>query len=203
MHAMQRWTQMKLGYIRVSRDQHITALQEEALQQEQCERIWTDQVVQNQFDRPEFLSMLDVAQPGDIIVVWRLDRLGKSLKHLIETITLLGERGIEIRSLQEQIDTTTSTGKLLFHMVGVMAESERDIIRERTLVGLEAARARGRKGGRPKAIANIDPHNLVRAKHLYAARQNTIQEIMNITGFKSRSTFYKYVVNTGEQEVSV
>jgi DNA invertase Pin-like site-specific DNA recombinase len=112
---------------------------------------------------------------GDVIVVWRLDRLGRSLKQLIETVTMLGERGIELRSLKENIDTTTSTGKLMFHIIGAMAEFERDVISERTQAGLDAARARG--------------------KELYAAKNNTIAEIMQMTGFRSRNTFYKYVVN--------
>src|SRR6266566_5304094 len=119
----------------------------------------------------------------------------RSLKQLIETVTMLGERGIELRSLKENIDTTTSTGKLMFHIIGAMAEFERDVISERTQAGLDAARARGRRGGRPKAIAKIEPRNLARAKELYAAKNNTIAEIMQMTGFRSRNTFYKYVVN--------
>jgi DNA invertase Pin-like site-specific DNA recombinase len=187
---------MKIGYIRVSRDTKTTALQEDAMRAEQCERVFTDKMSGKRFDRPEFLRMLDVARAGDVIVVWRLDRLGRSLKQLIETVTMLGERGIELRSLKEQIDTTTSTGKLMFHIIGAMAEFERDVIRERTQAGLEAARARGRRGGRPKAIQRIEPRNLARAKELYAAKNTTIAVIMHMTGFKSRSTFYKYVVNT-------
>jgi len=187
---------MKIGYIRVSRDRQTTALQEDALQAEQCDRTFVDKMSGKRFDRPEFVHMLDIARPGDVIVVWRLDRLGRSLQQLIETVTMLEQRGVEFRSLKENIDTTTPTGKLMFHIVGAMAEFERDVIRERTQAGLEAARARGRRGGRPKAIAKIEPRNLERAKELYAAKQNTIAEIMQMTGFKSRHTFYKYVVNT-------
>jgi DNA invertase Pin-like site-specific DNA recombinase len=186
---------MKIGYIRVSRDTQTTALQEDALRAEQCERVFTDKMSGKRFDRPEFLRILDVARAGDVIVVWRLDRLGRSLKQLIETVTMLGERGIELRSLKEQLDTTTSTGKLMFHIIGAMAEFERDVIRVRPQAGLEAARARGRRGGRPKAIQKLEPRNLARAKELYMARNTTIAEIMHMTGFKSRSTFYKYVVN--------
>ena len=186
---------MKIGYSRVSRDKQTTALQEDAMNKEQCARVFTDKMSGKRFDRPEFLKMLDVARAGDVIVVWRLDRLGRSLKHLIETVTMLGERGIELRSLKENIDTTTSTGKLMFHIIGAMAEFERDVISERTQAGLDAARARGRRGGRPKAIAKIEPRNLARAKELYAAKNNTIAEIMQMTGFRSRNTFYKYVVN--------
>ncbi len=186
---------MKIGYIRVSRDKQATALQEDAMKKEQCERVFIDKMSGKRFDRPEFLRMLDMARPGDVIVVWRLDRLGRSLKQLIETVTLFGSRGIELRSLKESIDTATPTGKLMFHIVAAMAEFERDVISERTQAGLEAARARGRRGGRPKAIQKIEPRNLARAKELYAAKSNTIAEVMQMTGFKSRNTFYKYVVN--------
>jgi DNA invertase Pin-like site-specific DNA recombinase len=186
---------MKIGSIRVSRDKQTTALQEDAMKNEQCVRVFTDKISGKRFDRPEFLKMLDIARSGDVIVVWRLDRLGRSLKQLIETVTTLGEQGIELRSLKENIDTTTSTGKLMFHIIGAMAEFERDVISERTQAGLEAARARGKQGGRPKAVEKIEPRNLARAKELYAARQNTIAEMMHMTGFKRRNTFYKYVVN--------
>ena len=186
---------MKIGYARVSRDTQTTAMQEDALSKERCELVFTDKMSGQRFDRPEFLKMLDRTRAGDVIVVWRLDRLGRSLKQLIETVTLLGERGIELRSLKEHIDTTTPTGKLMFHIIGAMAEFERDVIRERTQAGLEAARARGRRGGRPQAIAKMEPRNLARAKELYAAKQNTVQEIMWMTGFNSRNTFYKYVVH--------
>ena len=191
---------MKIGYIRVSRDKQMTALQEDAMQVEQCSRIFIDKMSGKRFDRPAFLNMLEVARAGDVIVVWRLDRLGRSLKQLIETVTLLAERGIELRSIKEHIDTTTPTGKLMFHIIGAMAEFERDVISERTQAGLEAARARGRKGGRPKAIQKIEPRNLARAKVLYAEKNNTITEIMQMTGFKSRNTFYKYVVHAEHEE---
>ena len=186
---------MRFGYIRVSRDKQTTALQEDAIQKEQCGSVFIDTMSGVRDDRPEFLKMLDMARPGDVIVVWRLDRLGRSLRHLIETVTQLSERSIELKSIKENIDTTTPTGKLMFHIVGAMAEFERDIIRERTTAGLEAARARGRKGGRPKATETIKPRNLALAKALYAAKEKSIAEIMEQTGFKSRATFYKYVVN--------
>ncbi len=186
---------MRIGYIRVSRDKQTTALQEDAIQQAECGRVFVDTMSGVRDDRPEFLKMLDKARPGDVIVVWRLDRLGRSLRHLIETVNQMSERGIELKSIKENIDTTTPTGKLLFHIVGAMAEFERDIIRERTTTGLEAARARGRKGGRPKATETIKPRSLALAKELYAAREKSIAEIMEQTGFKSRATFYKYIVN--------
>jgi DNA invertase Pin-like site-specific DNA recombinase len=127
--------------------------------------------------------------------VWRLDRLGRSLKELIETVNLLAERSVELRSLKENIDTTTPTGRLMFHVIAALAEFERDIISERTQAGLKAARARGRKGGRLRAIDSILPTRLTHARELYEARQHSVAEIMALTGFKSRSTFYKYVVN--------
>lgn len=98
---------MKLGYVRVSKDQQATALQEDALRHAQCERTFTDKMTGKRFDRPEFVKMLDMARRGDVIVVWRLDRLGRSLKDLIETVTTLGQRGIELRSIKENLDTTT------------------------------------------------------------------------------------------------
>ncbi len=189
---------MNIGYIRVSRDKQTTALQEDAIQQAQCERVFTDKMSGVRDDRPQFLAMLDMARREDVIVVWRLDRLGRSLRQLIETMTQLNERGIELRSLKENIDTTTPTGKLMFHIIGAMAEFERDVIQERTLAGLDAARARGKKGGRPKATETIKPRSLALAKELYAAKEKSIAEIMEQTGFKSRNTFYKYVVNVSK-----
>lgn len=184
-----------MGYIRVSRDKQATALQVDAMRRERCEKTFTDKMTGKRFDRPAFLKMLEQARAGDIIVVWRLDRLGRSLKDLIETVNELAARGVELFSLKENLDTSTPTGKLMFHIMASLAEFERDIIQERTLAGLEAARARGRKGGRPKATSAIQPAQLERAKALYTAKQNTVAEIMQLTGFKNRSTFYKYVVN--------
>jgi DNA invertase Pin-like site-specific DNA recombinase len=190
---------MLLGYIRVSRDKQATALQEDAMLQQHCERVFTDKMSGKRFDRPQFQAMLDMARAGDVIVVWRLDRLGRSLKALIETVGELKRRGIELRSCKEQIDTTTPTGKLLFYMIAAMAEFERDVIRERTLAGLEAARARGKRGGRRRATEKIGPAQLARAKELYVARNNSIREIMQLTGFRCRTTFYKYVVHDGKK----
>jgi DNA invertase Pin-like site-specific DNA recombinase len=189
---------MKIGYIRVSKDKQATILQEDAMRREECERVFTDKMTGKRFDRPEFLKMLEMLRPGDVLVVWKLDRLGRSLKELIETVLLLAERGVELKSLKENIDTSTPTGKLMFHIIAALAEFERDIIQERTQAGLEAARARGRTGGRPKATSKLRPGQIDRARQLYAAKQNTVAEIMALTGFKSRATFYKYVVN-GEE----
>jgi len=117
----------------------------------QCERTFVDKMTGTRFDRPAFEQLLDHARAGDVILIWRLDCLGRSLKDSIETMTLLQERGIELHSLKEQPDTTTPAGKLMFHAFGALAEFERDLISERTMAGLEAARARGRRVRRLRA----------------------------------------------------
>lgn len=141
-----------IGYARVSTaDQHVQA-QTDALGAAGCERVFTDHASGVRASRPELDAALDYLREGDTLVVWRLDRLGRSLPHLIEVVELLGERGIDFRSLTEAIDTTTPTGRLLFHVAGAFAEFERDLVRERTHAGLTAARARGRVGGRPTVM---------------------------------------------------
>ena len=190
---------MKIGYIRVSKDKQATILQEDAMKREECKRVFTDKMTGKRFDRPEYLKMLDLVRPGDVIVVWRLDRLGRSLKELIETVTDLAARGIELKSLKENIDTTTPTGKFMFHVMAALTEFERDLISERTQAGLEAARARGRMGGRPAVTKNMSVAALSQARELYASQRMSVAEIMNRTGFRSRTTFYKYVVN-GEKQ---
>lgn len=190
---------MKIGYIRVSKDKQATILQEDAMKREECKRVFTDKMTGKRFDRPEYLRMLDLARPGDVIVVWRLDRLGRSLKELIETVTDLAARGIELKSLKENIDTTTPTGKFMFHVMAALTEFERDLISERTQAGLEAARTRGRKGGRPAVTKKMSVANLERARELYTSQTMSVTEIMKRTGFRSRTTFYKYVVNEGRQ----
>lgn len=186
---------MKVGYIRVSRHEQNKVLQEDALHAAGCERIFYDIGVSGvKAERPGLDAALGFLRPGDILVVWKLDRAGRSLKNLIELFEKFSERGIEFVSLTELIDTSTPGGKLIFHMMAALAEFERALTIERTQAGLAAARARGRKGGRPKAIEKMEPRNLARAKELYDAKQNTVDEIMRMTGFKSRNSFYKYVV---------
>jgi DNA invertase Pin-like site-specific DNA recombinase len=188
---------VKLGYIRVSRDKQTTALQEDAMHNEQVERVFTDKMSGKNVDRPEFQRMLDVARAGDVIVVWRLDRLGRSLKQLIETVMDLNERGIELRSLKENIDTSTSTGKLMFHIIGAMAEFERDVIRERTFAGLEAARARGRKGGRSYLLTGEKLTATIKA---WESRKYTTKELCAMFGI-ARSTLFRYMrEHKAEQE---
>ena len=133
---------------------------------------------------------LNYIRQGDTLVVWRLDRLGRSLNHLIETITGLNNRHIGFKSITENIDTTTSGGKLIFHIFGALAEFERDVIRERTQAGLQAARARGRLGGRPKALT---PKKAQMVEALYKDKNNTIDEICKTLNI-SRATLYRYVI---------
>ena len=142
---------MYVGYARVSTQDQTLDLQKDALKKIGCTKIFTDTASGAQAERKGLEEALEFLREGDTLVVWRLDRLGRSLKHLIETITNLNKRKIGFQSLTESIDTTTSNGRLIFNIFASLAEFERDLIRERTKAGLAAARARGRVGGRPKA----------------------------------------------------
>ena len=191
---------MQIGYMRISKGEQTTALQEDALAKAAVERTYRDVMSGVRDDRPQFQAMLDFARPGDTIVVWRLDRLGRSLKHLIETVMGLQARGINFRSLTEHVDTSTPGGKFTFHLFGALAEMERDVIRQRTKAGLEAARARGRIGGRP--ALHPDARKLQRARELYEKKEMSVAEIIALTGFASRYSFYKYVVHAGSDALS-
>lgn len=178
-----------IGYARVSTHEQILDLQLDALKQAGCRRIFQDMASGVKTDRLGLEEALDFVQEGDTLVVWRLDRLGRSLGHLIETVTDLQERGIGFRSLQESIDTTTSSGKLVFQIFGALAEFERNLIQERTLAGLAAARARGRRGGRRRKLS---PDQTELLYQLYDERQRTVKEICGMLGI-SRSTLYGYL----------
>jgi DNA invertase Pin-like site-specific DNA recombinase len=163
-----------LGYARVSTtDQHLH-VQVDALTAAGCYRVFTETASGARADRPVLAQVLDQLRPGDTLVVWKLDRLGRSLRHLVDTITGLADQGVGVRSLQEAIDTTTPGGKLVFHVFAALAEFERDLIRERTAAGLAAARTRGRNGGRPAAL---DDGQVELARELYASRRYTTAEI--------------------------
>jgi DNA invertase Pin-like site-specific DNA recombinase len=179
---------MLIGYARVSTTDQTLDLQKDALKKAGCERIFTDTASGAKQERVGLDEALSYVRKGDTLVVWRLDRLGRSLPHLIETITGLENRGIGFKSLTESIDTTTSGGKLVFHIFGALAEFERDIIRERTQAGLTAARSRGRKGGRPKALT---PKKQEQALTLYNDKTNTIDDICRTLNV-SRATLYRY-----------
>ncbi len=179
---------MDIGYARVSTGEQTLDLQLDALRQAGCGKLFTETASGTKADRPVLAEVLGYLRPGDTLVVWRLDRLGRSLRHLIETIAALAERGIGFKSLTEQIDTTTPGGKLIFHVFGALAEFERDLIRERTHAGLAAARARGRKGGRPKKLD--DPKQVALVQALYDGGQTDIATICRTLGI-SRATLYR------------
>src|SRR5947207_9853104 len=183
---------MNIGYARVSTQDQTLNLQKDALEHIGCAKIFTDVISGSTTERHGLHAALSYVREGDTLVVWRLDRLGRSLKHLIETITNLNNRKIGFKSITENIDTTTSGGKLVFHIFGALAEFERDIIRERTQAGLQAARARGRKGGRPKAKALNTPKKVTLAQSLYNDKNNSIDEICKTLNI-SRATLYRYI----------
>lgn len=147
---------MKIGYARVSTDAQETHLQMDALKRVGCTRIYQEKASGTKTERPELMRLLDSARKGDVVIVWKLDRLARSLRQLIDTTVLLNERGVELHSLTENINTTTPSGKLTFHLFAALSEFERDILRQRVNAGLKAARRRGHVGGRPKALTEAD-----------------------------------------------
>lgn len=178
---------MKIGYARVSTQDQKLNLQTDALEKAGCEKIFSDTASGAKDNRVGLIEAIEFCREGDSLVVWKLDRLGRSLKHLIETINLLHKKKVGFVSLQESIDTTTPGGKLIFHVFGALAEFEREIIRDRTRAGLTSARKRGRLGGRPKSLTT---RQIVMAKKLLADPNNNVQEICD--QFKvSRSTLYR------------
>ncbi len=180
---------MLIGYARVSKNEQHLELQLDALHKAGCEQIFTDKITGIKAVRIGLEDALSHLRKGDTLVVWRLDRLGRSLKHLIETLTGLHEKGIEFKSLTENIDTSTPTGMLMFHLIGALAEFERNLIRERTNAGLEAARARGHMGGRPK-VGETETKRM--ARKLYADKSNTVKDICKSLRI-SKATLYRYV----------
>jgi len=179
---------MLVGYARVSTNDQNLDLQKDALKSAGCERIFTDTASGAKAQRPGLTEALKLCRAGDTLVVWKLDRLGRSLAHLVATVRDLVPLGVGFRSLKESIDTTTSGGKFVFHVFASLAEFERDIIKERTNAGLSAARARGRKGGRPKGV---DERKKKAAIALKKEPERSIKDICDIVGI-SRNTYYKY-----------
>lgn len=178
---------MRIGYARVSTHEQSLDLQLDALRQAGCERIFEDRISGATSERPGWEQVKLALREGDTLVVWRLDRLGRSLKHLIEVVTEMSDQGVGFQSLTENLDTTTNGGRLLFHVFGALAEFERGIIRERTLAGLESARARGRKGGRPRKLT---PQKLAKAQRLLSDPEQTVSEVADYLGV-GRSTLYR------------
>ena len=180
---------MRIGYARVSTHEQNLDLQLDELKKIGCEEIITDKISGAVSERPGLESVDNILRKGDTLVVWRLDRLGRSLKHLISYVGALEEKGIAFHSINEAINTETSSGKFMFHIFGAMSEFERNIIKERTKAGLEAARLRGRQGGRPAKL-NAEQKDL--AKTLYANKKHSIKAICQMVGV-GKTTLYKYI----------
>jgi DNA invertase Pin-like site-specific DNA recombinase len=183
---------MLIGYARVSKNEQNLDLQRDALLKAGCleKNIFTDKITGTKTDRIGLEQSLTHLRSGDAFVVWRLDRLGRSLKHLIETVTKLREQNIAFQSITENINTSTATGQLIFHIFGALAEFERNLIRERTIAGLESARARGRLGGRPEV--QVSATKVAMAKKLFADKTNGINDICKTLNI-SRATLYRYI----------
>ena len=187
-------TEYLVGYARVSTIDQNPQLQLDALDRAGCTRVFVDRASGSRTDRPQLTAALDYLRRDDTLCVWRLDRLGRSLPHLIQVATTLTDRGVALRSLTEQIDTASAGGRLIFHMFGALAEFERDLIRERTHAGLAAARARGRTGGRTTVMT---PQKIRAAKALLAAKDgdgrhsHTYDEVAQTIGV-SRSTIIRH-----------
>jgi len=180
---------MLVGYARVSTLDQKPALQIDALKAAGCTRIFTEKASGTQRERPEFSAALDYIRQRDTLVVWKLDRLARSMRQLIETVEDLQSRGIELRSLTESIDTATPGGRLVFHIFGALAEFERAVIRERTSAGLQAARERGKKGGRPRTLG---PKDLAAAKALLADPDIRVEDVAARLKV-SPATLYRHV----------
>jgi len=180
---------MKIGYARVSTQDQKAELQIDALEKAGCQKIYLDKESGSKSSRPELDRLKDSLRAGDTLCVYRLDRLGRSLKDLISWMQELDNEGINFESLQEKIDTSTPTGKLIFHIFGAIAEFERDLIRERTNAGLTAARARGRKGGRKPKLSEEKRKALC---DLYTAKNHSIKSLCEMFSI-SRKTLYRTV----------
>lgn len=183
---------MNIGYARVSTAEQNLDLQIDALERAGCEKIFTDTASGSIDTRKGLSDALEFSRKGDLLMVWKLDRLGRSLKHLMETITFLQIKGVGFVSLQESIDTTTPGGKLIFHVFGALAEFERELIRQRTVAGLLAAKARGRLSGRP---IKLPPKQIEIARKLLEDSSNTTKDICTTLKI-SRSTLYRYCSRT-------
>lgn len=181
----------KVGYARVSTLEQDEALQRDALLADGCSRLFVDRASGKLEHRPGLDQMLNQLRPGDTLVVWRLDRLGRSLRHLIDLIADLENRGVAFKSLNESIDTTTPTGRLTFHVFASIAQFEKDLIRERTMAGLAAARARGRKGGRPTVWTE---EKIRLAVEMYESKEHDVAGIARLLGI-SRGSIYRMLAS--------
>lgn len=180
---------LRIGYARVSTDDQDLSLQRDALQQSGCAEIYADTISGTKTDRPELTNCLRALRQGDTLVVWRLDRLGRSLKHLVEIINDLEKRGVRLESLTESIDTSTASGRMIASIFATLAEYERNLIRERTIAGLKAARARGRKGGRKPVLGPKEKREI---EALLLDPKITVKDVAERYGV-SRNTIYQHI----------
>lgn len=183
---------MRIGYARVSTQDQSLDLQLDALKKAGCEQVFEEKLSGAKAKRTRLEELKHILRKGDQVVVWKLDRLGRSLRDLVELINYFDAKGVEFQSIQDKIDTSTPVGQFTFHIFAAVAQFERDIIRMRTIAGLQAARARGRNGGRPKGLSKSAKNTALAAETLYKERKLTISEICRQLGI-ARSTLYKYL----------
>jgi len=187
---------MDIGYARVSTKDQSLDLQVDALRRAGCAKVYQEVVGGAKVQRPVLDTLLGELRPGDVLVIWKLDRLGRSLRHLVELAGLLLEQQVGLKSLNDPLDTTSSQGRLVFNLFASLAEFERDLIRERTQAGLVAARARGRLGGRPKGLPPAAEKTACAAETLYRERRLSVREIAAQLGI-AKSTLYDYLRHRG------
>ena len=187
---------MKIGYARVSTVEQNLDLQVDAFKQAGCQRIITETLSGAVKERPKLKQLLEDIREGDVLIIWKLDRLGRSLRHLVEVVDLLQSKSAGLLSLNDPIDTTTASGRLIFGVFASLAEFERELIQERTRAGLQAARERGRIGGRPKGLTKEAERKAIVAKYLYTERQLPVNEIAAELSI-SKSTLYRYLKHKG------
>jgi DNA invertase Pin-like site-specific DNA recombinase len=183
---------MKIGYARISTGDQNFLLQEDALKKAGCELIFYETASGAKADRPELNRLIGQLRAGDVVVVYKLDRLGRSLKHLLEVVDILNKKEAGLQSITDMINTTTSQGRLFFNISASLAEFEKDLIRERTRAGLEAARARGRKGGRRRGMSKEAEQKSILAETYYREGKKSVNEISKEIGV-SKMTLYKYL----------
>lgn len=183
---------MKIGYARISTKDQNLALQYDALCQEGCEQIFQEKTSGSKKERPELTRLLALIHSNDIVIIWKLDRLGRSLTDLIDLVNTIHAKGAGLKSLNDPIDTTTAHGRLIFNLFASLAEFEREIIRERTMAGLKAAKARGRRGGRQKGFSKDSISKAIIAKSLYEKGALPVGDIIRQLKI-SKSSFYRYI----------
>ena len=189
---------MKFGYARISTHEQNADMQIDQLQQAGCDEIFCDTASGTRTMRPALEQLLGKIRPGDVIVIWKLDRLGRSLRHLIELVNQLMEKNVGLKSLQDPVDTTNAQGRLIFNLFASLAEFERDLIVERTQAGLAAARARGRTGGRPQGLTDAAQRKAIAAEALYTRGDLSVNAIAENLGI-SKVTLYRYLKYRGVQ----